>query len=203
MTGLPLQPDGAALAACAQALRNGEPVIIPTDTVYGLAARASDTDAIARIFELKRRPVDRSLAVLVADVEQAAELAVLDARSRRLVEAFWPGALTVVVDRQAAQLADLSADDGTIGLRSPAHEFVRRLAADVGPIAATSANIHGQPTPADAAGVAEIFSAEGVVVVDGGRLGGAASTVVDARHEPIIVHRTGPITEAELRQALG
>jgi len=190
------------LALCVQALRRGEPIIVPTDTVYGLAARASDTDAIARIFELKQRPADRSLAVLVADIAQADELAIVDGRSRRLMQAFWPGALTVVVTRRPSMLDNLGAADGTIGLRSPAHGFVRTLAGEVGPIAATSANRHGEPTPSDATGVADVFGADGVVVVDGGVLGGDASTVVDARESELIVHRPGPISADDLNDAL-
>lgn len=199
----PLEPNAQTLALCVAALDRCEPVIVPTDTVYGLAARVDDSAAIARIFELKRRPADRSLAVLVADVDQAAALAIIDSRSRKLIDEFWPGALTVVVDKRESKLADLGAADGTVGLRSPAHEFVRSLAQEVGPIAATSANRHGHATPPDAAGVAAVFEHDHVLVVDGGVLGGEASTVVDARVDPLVVHRAGPVSEAGLKNALG
>jgi len=198
----PLDPTEETLALCVAALERGEPVIVPTDTVYGLAARADDEAAIARIFELKRRPADRSLAVLVADIEQAGSLAVIDPRSRRLMLEFWPGALTVVVDQVNPAGSELGAADGTIGLRSPAHEFVRSLAQHVGPIAATSANRHGEPTPPDAVGVAGVFEDDRVLVVDGGELGGDPSTVVDARQDPFIVHRPGPVTDDDLRRTL-
>jgi len=196
-----LEPNEETLALCVAALERGEPVIVPTDTVYGLAARADDEVAIARIFELKQRPVDRSLAVLVADIEQAAPLAIIDPRSRLLMQEFWPGALTVVVEQREFVLEDFGAPDGTIGLRSPAHEFVRLLAQQVGPIAATSANRHREPTPPEAAGVAAVFGPGQLLVVDGGVLGGAASTVVDARVDPLIIHRAGPVTAEDLQRA--
>ena len=112
------------------ALRRGAVVVIPTDTVYGLAARADDADAMARLFELKGRDADKSIAVLVGDLGQARSLT-----THRLdrFAPFWPGPLTVVVPRAADAVLYIGTDDSTVGIRCPDDAFVRRLALEVGP----------------------------------------------------------------------
>jgi L-threonylcarbamoyladenylate synthase len=188
------------VAAATAALWAGRPVIIPTDTVYGLAARAADADAVAALFALKGRPVDTAIAVLVADAGQAGEF--VDATVpayRPLVERYWPGPLTVVAPRiDGGALA--AGDATTLGVRCPDDDLVRALAAEVGPIAATSANRHGETTPTTAAAVAARFP-EIAVVLDGGARPGAASTVVTVCTEPPSVLREGPIPAAEIEAA--
>lgn len=183
------------------ALRAGEPVVIPTDTVYGLAARAADAQAVAALFALKERPVDTRIAVLVAGPEQAAEhVDAGGAAYRALARRFWPGPLTIVAPRRdGGRLA--AGDDETLGVRCPDDDLVRTLARAVGPIAATSANRHGRPTPATAAEVALEFPAVRVVV-DGGPRPGAASTVVSVCTAPATVLREGPISAAAIAAAI-
>ena len=178
------------------ALRAGQPVVIPTDTVYGLAARADDAEAVGLIFALKGRPIDSHVAVLVADVEQAAAYVDLGPIGEALAARHWPGPLTIVARR--AQRHRLAAGDAhSLGVRCPADGFVRAVAAAVGPIAATSANHHGEPTPAVADEVAALFPTVEVVVDDGPR-SGAASTVVSILGDRPEVLREGPVSAADI-----
>jgi len=193
----PADPDGAVARAGAE-LESGGVVIVATDTVYGLAARVGDDAAIDEMFALKDRPADRRVAVLVADVEQATDLVELCDGARALVDSFWPGPLTIVAPRRPGAPGGVG-DGHTIGVRCPDDPVLRAIAARVGPLAATSANRHGRPTPTRAAEVAEIFP--GVrVVVDGGERPGSASTVVDLGQETLTVLRPGPIDEDRLRE---
>ena len=177
-------------------LRRGEPVGLPTDTVYGLAADAADVDAIQRLFDLKERPADRSIAVLVADLAGAETLVEINLSARRLADRFWPGPLTVVAGRTAEAPSHLGSGS-TIGVRVPDDDIMRAIAASHGPLAVTSANLHGGPTPSTAQGVAELFPTLGLVV-DGGPRPGASSTVVDVTAATPVVLREGPISLDEI-----
>lgn len=181
-------PDVAFDSLCA-ALRRGEVAVIPTETVYGLVALASNPDAIAQLFALKGRADTKSIAVLVADRAQAGELSDYDFDQ---VGDLWPGPLTVVVNRKPNARLYLGADDATIGIRCPDHDFVHRVAATLGPVAATSANRAGEPTPPDAQAVAAVFRDVGVVI-DGGACNGVPSTVVDCTTKPAHVLRLGAV----------
>ena len=180
-----------AVAAALAALRRGEPVGVPTDTVYGLAADAADAGAIQRLFELKQRPVDRSIAVLVANFAGAGTLVQFTAPAQRLAEHFWPGPLTIVAARRSDAPAHLGTG-ATIGVRVPDDDIIRAIAAP-GPLAVTSANLHGGPTPATASGVAELFPTLGLVI-DAGPRPGSSSTVVDATGNAPTVLREGSVT---------
>ncbi len=186
--------DARALDAAAGALEADDVVLLPTDTVYGLAALRRSAPAVDRLYELKGRPAAVPIAVLVASYEQALELVAPPSDAvRRLVEAYWPGPLTVV----------LAARDGgpTIGVRCPDHPFVRDLAARVGPLSTTSANRHGAPTPSAAADAAAALTGEVGLVIDGGVIAGTASTVVDGTDDALAVLREGPISPEQVRQA--
>ena len=181
-------------------LAGGGTVVLPTDTVYGLAALPSREGATADLFALKDRAADHPLAVLVADLDQALELVEVTVPdvSRWMAE-LWPGPLTIVLRRSAVSAGlDLGGDAETIGVRCPDHQFLRALAAEVGPIATTSANRTGQPTPLTAIEAAASLSGAVDLVVDGGPAGKAASTVVDASTEPWRVLRSGAITPDRL-----
>jgi len=182
------------------ALREGIPFVLPTDTVYGLAALATNADAAAAIFAVKGRPVDTQIAALVSGVEQAKELVDLGPVGGRLAEVFWPGALTIVAPRRPG-LSLAVGDSDTVGVRCPNHELVRSLAAELGPLAATSANRHGEPTPVSAAAVARSLP-EIALVVDGGQLSGEASTVVSVVGTGYRVLRAGPVTDHQIAAAL-
>ncbi len=181
-------------------LRRGEVVAVPTDTVYGLAADAFDPQAVQRLFDLKDRPAQRSIAVIVADADEAARLVELSPSARRLADEFWPGPLTLVARRAPGTPEHLGAGD-TIGVRVPDHDPMRNMARP-GALAVTSANMHGEPTPATAVEVARLFGAV-PLVLDGGPLPGQASTVVDVTTSPPVVLREGPISAARIAATVG
>lgn len=198
------EPDPAAVEQVARALASGQIVGLPTDTVYGLAADPFRTGAADRLFSVKRRPRDRDLPVLVADEEQALSLATaVPAVARRLIERFWPGALTVVLPRRPGLAADLGTDEATVGVRCPAHPVPRAVCRAAGPLATTSANVHGQPPLTTAAEVAASFGPAVAVVVDGGPCRGRPSTVVDCTGQEPKLLRDGRIPWADVLAALG
>jgi L-threonylcarbamoyladenylate synthase len=183
--------DPEALDAVVAALRAGLAVVVPTDTLYGVATLPSHQPTL---LELKGRPESVPIAVLVADVGQA-EVAAggpLPPHALALAAAFWPGPLTMVVP----------AGGSTLGIRCPDHPFIRAVAAAVGPVATTSANRHGAPTPPDARAAAASLTGEVAVVVDGGPLAAAASTVVDLTGADPVVLREGPIGSEEIASAV-
>lgn len=186
--------DAATPDRLVDVLAAGGVVVLPTDTVYGLAAAASQPAAVARIFELKGRSADVPIAVLCTDAGQALALAgALGPTAARLAAAHWPGPLTLVLPRRADLDWELGQPRDTIGVRCPDHDLVRALAARVGPLATTSANRHGVPTPATATDAATSLTGPVDLVVDGGHLHGTASTVVDLASEPPRVLRQGEL----------
>lgn len=170
--------DPAVTDEAVAVLRSGRAIVLPTDTVYGLAAIPTSRSGMDEVFSLKQRPDTVTVAVLVASVDQARGLAVgLDDRFEELVARHWPGPLTLVVDRRPGLGFHLGADESTIGVRCPAHALTRGLAGIVGPLATTSANPHGVPTPAT---LPEVIAALGApeLAIDGGRCAEPPSTVV-------------------------
>jgi L-threonylcarbamoyladenylate synthase len=196
-----LTPEG--LAEAVAALRAGEVVGIPTDTVYGLAVDPRHPGAVRRLFAVKERPLHVGLPVLVADETQALELATgVGPDARRLMTVWWPGALTIVVARRPAVGIELGGDETTVGLRCPAHPVPRALAAAVGPIATTSANRHGQPPATTAAGLAASLSGV-AAVVDAGECRGEPSTVVDCTVRPMRILRHGSVPWERILASVG
>ena len=191
--------DPGARERAAAALEQGLVVAVPTDTVYGIAARIDRPEGIARLFSLKGRRREVAIAVLVGDVGQAAAMGLLSPEARRLAAAFWPGPLTIVVDRPRPgpgdpPPADIGGDGRTIGLRVPDHPALLALLAATGPLATTSANRSGFPTPASIEGVVAVFGDGVAVYLDGGPSpGGPPSTVVRDGGGALTVLREGPI----------
>jgi L-threonylcarbamoyladenylate synthase len=192
-----------SLDDAAAALLAGEVVAMPTDTVYGIAVDPSRPGATDRLFAIKERPGDVAIPVLAADADQALALATDVPRvARALADAFWPGGLTIVLPRRPGLGFDLGGpDDATIGVRVPDHEVPRALARAVGPLATTSANLHGRPTPETAEAVAAELAGV-AVVLDGGRCSGAPSTVVVCTGGELRVVREGRIGVHQLREVL-
>jgi L-threonylcarbamoyladenylate synthase len=189
-------------------LRAGGLVAVPTETVYGLAARADSEEAVARIYRAKGRPDFNPLIVHVPDLAAAERLAVLDDRARALAAAFWPGALTLVLPRRAdaGLAAAVTAGLPTLALRCPAHDAMRSLLAEAGlPLAAPSANRSGGVSPTTAAHVAASLGDRVDLVLDGGPCEqGLESTIVALRDDGSWqVLRPGPITQARIRAVLG
>ena len=198
-------PDqmAAAVSRAATILTGGGTVVMPTDTVYGVAALASDADAVARLFALKDRSTSSPLAVLVATELQGLGLVDvsvdLESVVRKLVTTWWPGALTLVLPRRKSIAGwDLGGDPATIGVRCPSSPVVRAVAAMIGPLAVTSANRSGQPTPTSAGQAAEGLAGSVSLVIDAGACTEPASTVLDLTRRPAVLLRVGSIGLAEL-----
>lgn len=195
-------------AEVARALCAGAIVAIPTDTVYGLAALPTDAAAVARLVELKGRGAGQPIAMLFDSIEAVAPY-LDDPAALERVRRFWPGALTAVVRAKAGSglVPPVVAEAGTVGVRQPDDELMRRVLRGCGGVlAATSANRHGEPPATSAEEVVEAFGAafgEALTVLDGGpRSGGLSSTVVDLTVEPPRVLREGAISAEELGVAL-
>ena len=196
--------DPQALPWAVDALDRGALVVIPTDTVYGLAARLDRPVALQRLYEAKGRPADRAIPVLISDVRRLGDLTSdLPDGAEEFAARFWPGALTIVLPRSAAVPDGVTAGGETVGLRMPAHPFALELIeACGGALAVTSANRSGLPSLSEAGAVAEALGDEVEVIVDGGRTpGGQASTVITLTATGPAVLREGPIGLGALRDA--
>jgi L-threonylcarbamoyladenylate synthase len=196
-------PPAEAIAAAAAALNEGDIIGIPTDTVYGLAADPWHSGAADRLFFLKGRPRHVELPVLVASEAQALELTTsVPASARRLMETFWPGALTIVLPRHPEVQADLGEEDETIGVRCPAHPVPRALCEKAGPVATTSANRHGEPPLTSAMELAERMPGV-ALVLDAGVCSGQPSTVVDSTGEIPKLLRAGAVSWERIIEVAG
>jgi L-threonylcarbamoyladenylate synthase len=191
-------PGPAGLAEVVAALRRGEVVGFPTDTVYGLGADPFSLAAVERLFAVKRRPAVKPIPLLAASVEQAERVGVLAGAVRQAVERHWPGALTVVVRRVPGLpgwLGDPARD--SVGLRVPDHPVALALLAVAGPLAVTSANRSNRAPALDEAGARAVFGAEVAAYLPGAGGGGAPSTVVDFTRRAPRVLRAGPVAWGE------
>jgi L-threonylcarbamoyladenylate synthase len=198
--------DPAAIADAAAAIRAGKLVAMPTETVYGLAADATNPDAVAAIFEAKGRPRFNPLIVHVADVQSARVIADLPPDAERLAAHFWPGPLTVVVPkRRGAPIADLAtAGLATVALRVPAHPAARALlVAARRPLAAPSANRSGHVSATTAAHVAADLGDSVAIILDAGPASvGVESTIVGLAAEPMLL-RSGGVPRAAVETVFG
>ena len=189
----------------ASELRHGRVMVIPTDTVYGLAAAPGHPSGIEAIYALKGRPAQMPLPMLAADLEDVLSLlGQLPPAAVVLARRFWPGALTLVVPAPEALANAVGSLDGTVGVRVPALGVARRLLARSGPLAVTSANRHSEP-PCQSAEEARALFFEGpepLGILDCGPSSDAPSTVAAVRGDEIEILRAGAIAEADLRAAL-
>lgn len=208
MSALP-GTDPAAVQAAAQRLADGELLGLPTETVYGLAARADRDDAVAKIFAAKGRPADHPLIVHVLDADGAQPFADhLPASARRLMDAFWPGPLTVIVPRAAGMAEAAAGGQATVALRSPAHPVARAVLAaarelGVPGVAAPSANRFGRVSPTRAHHVVEEFG-PALMVLDGGACEvGIESSIVDCSRARAALLRPGLLSRARIEAVLG
>lgn len=199
--------DDAGIARASALIRQGELVAIPTETVYGLAGDATNDRAVARIYEAKARPRFNPLIVHVLDRNSAATHAIFSENAGRLADKFWPGPLTLVLQRRADCRISLLASAGldTIAVRAPAHPVARAVLQKCGlPLAAPSANPAGRLSPTEAAHVADMLGDGVAMILDGGPCRyGIESTVVDVSgNEPVLL-RTGAIATDEIEARFG
>jgi L-threonylcarbamoyladenylate synthase len=194
-----LTANDEGISRAADLLRGGGLVAFPTDTVYGVACSWDRPDRLPALFDLKRRPVEKRIPVLVASLEEAVAAGwAADDRAHRLSARFWPGPLTLVLP--SAGLGESQA------FRAPDHPVALALIQAAGPLLATSANLSGEPETLDAAEVLVAFAtqSEGLdAVIDGGHVpGGVASTVLDLTVTPARVVREGPIPREDLAEVV-
>lgn len=165
-----------------QAIARGELIVIPTDTVYGVAADAFSPEAVAKLLAAKGRGRQAPPPVMVADMAAIGALAAeVPEAVQRLADAFWPGPLTVVLPSQPSLSWDLGETGGTVALRIPNHELTLEILRETGPLAVSSANTHGDPAATTADAAAEMIGEHVEAILDGGEAGsGTASTIIDA-----------------------
>lgn len=184
------------------AIDGGLLVGFATDTVYGIAASVRTSGAAAALSGAKGRSAEVPLQVLVSGLDQARSIAIFSAHADRIATTMWPGALTLVLERNPEVSIDLGVSIPTVGLRWPAHPITEELCERCGPLLATSANRHGQEPATSASEVARIFSGILDVVLEGGTCGGSASTVVDLSVDPPRFLRIGAVPQTAILEAL-
>jgi L-threonylcarbamoyladenylate synthase len=204
MTETRVLPAGGeeAIAQAQQVLADGGVVAFPTDTVYGIGVAVQDAAGIERLYAIKGRNIVKAIPVLAASVEDLVEVAEINAAAQQLAQAFWPGALTLVLPKRAGLPPALSALD-TVGVRVPNHPVALALLAVVGPMAVTSANLSGGADSSTAAEVLDQLQGRVELLLDGGRTPGASpSTVVELSGQSANILRAGPIPEEQLMAVL-
>jgi tRNA threonylcarbamoyl adenosine modification protein (Sua5/YciO/YrdC/YwlC family) len=198
--------DPSSIDETVAALLRGEVVAIPTETVYGLAVLPTP-EGLRRLLAAKQRSPEKGIQLLIDSLEQASAIGVVTDPAARLAEAFWPGGLTIVLRRRDdVPLPELlGRGRATIGVRLPDHEVPRALARRLGPIAASSANISGEPDATTAQRVADSLGNSVVLIVDDGPArGGTPSTVIDCSDEAVAprILREGAISSDRITAAL-
>ena len=191
-----------AITSALEILLSGGLVAFPTDTVYGVGALAFHEKAIEQIYIAKDRPMDKAIPILIGDNEDLSKVAdEIPIFAMKLIDRFWPGPLTVLVPKKPT-LPDGVSATSTVGVRVPDHDIARALLRLAGPMAVTSANISGQPSPTTAAQVHAQLGGRIAMILDGGDTpGGVPSTLVDCTGADIQVLREGPITKEQLLRA--
>ncbi|OLF18688.1 L-threonylcarbamoyladenylate synthase [Actinophytocola xanthii] len=193
------------LAAAASAVRAGRLVVVPTDTVYGIGADAFSSSAVRSLLEAKNRGPDMPVGVLVGSWTTVDGLVLSVPRpARMLIEAFWPGDLSIVLPHAPSLAWDLGRTSGTVMLRMPLHPVAIELLREVGPMAVSSANRSGQPPAATAAEARDQLGESVAVYLDGGPSGDPVpSTIVDLTGDTPVVLREGAVSLTEVTEVLG
>lgn len=184
-------------------LKSGGVISFPTDTVYSLGCDYRDGEAVARLYEVKGRPLRKALPLLIGSIDQIDEIAlVVPEVARQLAARFWPGALTLVLKKQKSVPDFITAGECTVAVRVPAHPVPLAMVKGLGaPIVGTSANLSGQPSALTASAVSASLGNRVDMVIDGGRApGGKESTIVDVSTEPPVILRVGAISRSELKR---
>jgi len=195
--------DPQAIPTAKAVLEDQGTIVFPTDTIYGIAADAFDPTSIDKLYEVKERPEDKALPVLIGEVSQLEGLVLyLSDRVKEIAKAFWPGALTLILPKGSDIPPELSPYP-TIGVRMPDLDFTLRLLKETGPLATTSANLSGGPNPTTVKDVRDQLGDRPDLILDGGATAGPiASTVLDVSGSEVKVLRQGPITLEDIESRL-
>lgn len=191
------------LARAAQDIAHGAVAVFPTDTVYGIGTYAFNEASISRIYTLKNRPAGSALQILTGTVEQAKAITQWGPQAQKLAQAFWPGALTVILPANAAG-QPLLRGFAALGIRVPGNRFLVELMTQMGgALASTSANLHGQPTLTQEKDILQTFDGKADYIFLGGTLSPVASSVINLAQHPAHLIREGAVSRARLEQVLG
>jgi L-threonylcarbamoyladenylate synthase len=198
-----LPANAEAIQTALEILRKGGLVAFPTDTVYGVGALAFDGKAVESIYTAKDRPIEKAIPILIGDAADMEKVGMdIPDVAHQLAARFWPGPLTCIVPKKPTLPEAVSATD-TVGVRVPDHEVARALLRAAGPMAVTSANISGQPSPSTAQEVLAQLGGRIDLIIDGGTTpGGVPSTLVDCTEKELKILREGPISLEEIKSKL-
>ena len=195
--------DKLDLSKAISALTNGEIIVYPTDTLYGLGADIYNVDAVRKVFEVKKRPMDNPLSVAVSSFDELKQIAYISASTKRLVESFLPGKLTLILIKRRYVSDVVTAGLDKIAIRIPNCKVTLELLSEFGPLTATSANIHGIKTPGIINDIRMQFKNNDIAVyLDIGKLDGQPSTIVDMTGKKIKIVREGTIAKRDILDAI-
>jgi len=191
------------LAKAVEALTNGDLVVYPTDTLYGLGADVFNEDAVKKVFSVKNRSFDNPLSIAVATFEDLKDIAFVDDRVKTVVECFLPGSLTLVLKKKDTVSDIVTGGLDNVAIRIPDDPFALRLLSVFGPLTCTSANIHGKDTPHVINDIRMQFKEEDIALyIDAGKLDGKPSTIVDLTDDEIKILREGDISKKQILDAI-
>lgn len=186
-----------------KALRNGQIIVYPTDTLYGLGADIFNDTAVKKIFKIKKREKNNPLSIAVANIKELEKIAVVNDKTRCLIKTFLPGKLTIVLKKKSNVSNLVTGGSDKVAVRIPNNKLALDLLSKFGPLTATSANIHGKKPPVNINDISIQFKASDIAVyIDNGKLDGKPSTIVDMTEKPIKIIRKGTISEKEILDAI-
>ena len=191
------------LSSALSALLNGEIIVYPTDTLYGLGADVFNKEAVRRVFEIKKRAFSLPISVAVSSLDDLGKITYVTSRTKKIVDAFLPGSLTLVLKKKRAIPDIVTSNLDNVAVRIPNNKIALELLSEFGPLTCTSANIHSQPTPSLISDVNMQFKkGEISVLIDDGKLEGTPSTILDLTAEKPRILRKGAITESQIMDAI-
>ena len=191
------------LSKAFSALSNGEIIVYPTDTLYGLGADVFNKKAVKKIFEIKKRSFDQPISVAVSCIEDLEKIAFVDERVHKIIDTFLPGSLTLVLNKKKSIPDIVTADLDNIAIRIPNNKLALELLSIFGPLTCTSANIHNQKTPSVISDISMQFKPVDIsMYIDDGKLEGTPSTIIDLTHETSKILRKGTISKKHIMDAI-
>ncbi len=201
----PKKPDRRVIDLAIRVIRGGGTIIYPTDTVYGIGANALEPQSALKVFEIKERPLNQALPIAVSGLEMARKLAFIPDGAKKLIERFWPGALTIVLRKRPIVPSEVTGGGDRVGLRAPNHAVPLEIIENSSlPIIATSANKHGQPSPITVGEALRQIGESVELCLDAGRTEiQMPSTVLDFTKDPPAILRKGAISVRAIERTLG
>jgi L-threonylcarbamoyladenylate synthase len=191
------------LSKAITALRKGQVIVYPTDTLYGLGADIFNDDAVDKVFKIKKRQKSNPLPVAIANLKQIEKIAYVDDKSRCLINTFLPGKLTIVLKKKKIVSDLVTGGLNKVAIRIPDNKIALTLLSKFGPITATSANIHDKKPPVNIVDISMQFSVSDIAVyIDDGKLDGKPSTIIDMSQKPFKIIRKGAISKKEIMDAI-